>query len=1046
MRKHFLILMLLTLLPMATWAIDITGKAVTFDPAGTSAAYDGVEHNLPAVVSVADATGALSVQWFYGESTTPLTVLKYKNAGTYTVKVTSSNDTGVATATFTVTPVAVAVNAKAITTGVTYGDEVSAVTALGQYEIDIDDILAADKHLVGTEYVVNDGVIGGSVTGYTTTYTKGTAIGSTSTITPIVTGLTSTNYTFVGNPANVTVGKKALTTAMIKSVGDSRVYTGANQVPADIQMFDEALADDDDDYLVKGTDYTFIVTLTTAETAVEAINAGTYRVRVTGKGNYKGTVTQDFTISKAPLLIQTKGDGTSANYKKVYDGTLKTWTTSDATVSPDDYTPFLDVQGYVDDDDAGTDGLQFEAEDHGLQLSIVPVASGTGSTDGNAGAYKLKIAPKAGESWSTLFPNYQVTNLNNGNYTIEKLEYGFTVTDQYISYDEANPFANDIPNASTYITVTTHTPAYALPTGFSITTYPTIQGVNVTGKGSYDLTMVANTAVIVKNGATAAENVDKTANFDIKLTKGKLHVAGGVIAVIPDAMSFTYGATAPAPTYTIVGLRDGESASDVTALNNVVKKYIYYSDGLDAGTHNNKILVDAEKIYAELPATLKANYESISPFKATYTIAKRQLTKIIVADQSINYAETAAALIKNEENVTFEADGYEVKDYDYERLITEYNFKFTDFAYMTPAEVTAETTANTAAKTADNYAGMDATAQAAWDAAYAAAHPNFGLSVGDLKRGTTANAITIALVGTGFKNFELPKKIVAGVPTSIDLDTDGDATGTKGLQLGKLTVTAATAELAMSDLGTAATLPATLLNAKKGGKVTAVKVTLNRNQAVGSYNDTWEAKKWNAMILPFDITVDDLADVIGYCIVNVASGNSTADKVSFKLEMDKIPANTPFMVKTTKRVAAGTQWNFKTQTIANADFSEDPEVDAGAGNKFVGTYKGVTIDKNNTNWRWNAGTSWPHFGDTSASSYIVRPFCAYMQIAEENAARDIIFEFEELDGSTTAINSIDADFTVVNAKGWYTVNGMKLNAAPTEKGIYINNGKKVVVK
>ena len=32
------------------------------------------------------------------------------------------------------------------------------------------------------------------------------------------------------------------------------------------------------------------------------------------------------------------------------------------------------------------------------------------------------------------------------------------------------------------------------------------------------------------------------------------------------------------------------------------------------------------------------------------------------------------------------------------------------------------------------------------------------------------------------------------------------------------------------------------------------------------------------------------------------------------------------------------------------------------------------------------------------------------------------------------------------AEGWYTINGMKLNAAPTEKGIYINNGKKVVVK
>ena len=34
----------------------------------------------------------------------------------------------------------------------------------------------------------------------------------------------------------------------------------------------------------------------------------------------------------------------------------------------------------------------------------------------------------------------------------------------------------------------------------------------------------------------------------------------------------------------------------------------------------------------------------------------------------------------------------------------------------------------------------------------------------------------------------------------------------------------------------------------------------------------------------------------------------------------------------------------------------------------------------------------------------------------------------------------------VKAEGWYTINGIKLNAAPTQKGIYINNGKKIVVK
>ena len=57
---------------------------------------------------------------------------------------------------------------------------------------------------------------------------------------------------------------------------------------------------------------------------------------------------------------------------------------------------------------------------------------------------------------------------------------------------------------------------------------------------------------------------------------------------------------------------------------------------------------------------------------------------------------------------------------------------------------------------------------------------------------------------------------------------------------------------------------------------------------------------------------------------------------------------------------------------------------------------------------------------------------------------------QEADGSTTTIRSIDADTTgegkAFAAQGWYTLDGMKLNAAPTEKGVYINNGKKVVIK
>jgi hypothetical protein len=54
---------------------------------------------------------------------------------------------------------------------------------------------------------------------------------------------------------------------------------------------------------------------------------------------------------------------------------------------------------------------------------------------------------------------------------------------------------------------------------------------------------------------------------------------------------------------------------------------------------------------------------------------------------------------------------------------------------------------------------------------------------------------------------------------------------------------------------------------------------------------------------------------------------------------------------------------------------------------------------------------------------------------------------EDFDGQTTAIKSLSADeIHGLNVKGMYNLNGMKMNNVPTQKGVYIVNGKKVVIK
>ena len=70
---------------------------------------------------------------------------------------------------------------------------------------------------------------------------------------------------------------------------------------------------------------------------------------------------------------------------------------------------------------------------------------------------------------------------------------------------------------------------------------------------------------------------------------------------------------------------------------------------------------------------------------------------------------------------------------------------------------------------------------------------------------------------------------------------------------------------------------------------------------------------------------------------------------------------------------------------------------------------------------------------------------AFSYVPEDVAAHEFIIE--EFGGGTTVIKGINFENAQeINTEGWYTINGIKLESAPTQKGIYIKDGKKVVIK
>lgn len=247
---------------------------------------------------------------------------------------------------------------------------------------------------------------------------------------------------------------------------------------------------------------------------------------------------------------------------------------------------------------------------------------------------------------------------------------------------------------------------------------------------------------------------------------------------------------------------------------------------------------------------------------------------------------------------------------------------------------------------------------------------------------------------------------------------------------------------------------------------------------------TLDANDWNVLVLPFTITPYDFCQKIGgYAIFNtLKSANTTNNTVKFGLELANLPANEPFLVKPLAAVNFDETYdhdnNYATAEIRKYVFDDqtivsgNPIKDDVDGVKFIGTYETKDVELVNgtadadgyvddggeagskisflakaapeAKAAWYSATntdgtkSYKKFTNFAATK-------AYLDFRATSLVRPTIL-VEEADGSTTAISAITNEGVAVKAEGWYTIDGMKLNAAPTQKGVYINNGKKIVVK
>jgi hypothetical protein len=225
------------------------------------------------------------------------------------------------------------------------------------------------------------------------------------------------------------------------------------------------------------------------------------------------------------------------------------------------------------------------------------------------------------------------------------------------------------------------------------------------------------------------------------------------------------------------------------------------------------------------------------------------------------------------------------------------------------------------------------------------------------------------------------------------------------------------------------------------------------------FHRTFTTKKWNSLILPVDMTADQVKAAFG-ANAKIARFNRLEDKwIYFDMQAENnLHKNVPYIIKPTKE-----------PTAVNRTYNVGGE-NTKHINGLVYTVTGIVYEGlpnlQQEDIKFTSGMT--HYGSYTnptvvpADSYILHRSGDMVHTAVEHkniksyrtwlrettpSGETLQMRVEQNDGPSTGIKVIEE--TAKNANAVYNVNGMRMNSSNTDnlpKGVYIINNKKVVIK
>lgn len=202
---------------------------------------------------------------------------------------------------------------------------------------------------------------------------------------------------------------------------------------------------------------------------------------------------------------------------------------------------------------------------------------------------------------------------------------------------------------------------------------------------------------------------------------------------------------------------------------------------------------------------------------------------------------------------------------------------------------------------------------------------------------------------------------------------------------------------------------------------------------------------WNTLCLPFDVTLSGspLEGAVARPLTD-AGIEGSALNLTFGNEVTTLVAGTPYIIK----------WEsgddlvnpvFSDVIIDASDNSYDNHAAGETRVRFLGTYNNLTFNSEDKSILLMGNENSLYYPITGAS---IGAQHAYFKIGDDGAApaRITLFNINFGKGDiTTGISDVTTDARNGD-DDWYTIDGRRLAGKPTQSGIYINNGKKVLIQ